>query len=595
MGSPRNLSAEAWISGRSIADLRVSPTAASISFLSRVGSVANLVILPATGGVEQVLPLAPPASGGGHDWLPDSSGIVYVARGRIYQFTFDTLECRPLTPEGVAASQPVVSRDGSKVAYVVDDMVAIASVSLIDESWPQLVSVNAEFATDPSWSPDGSIAWVEWNAPSMPWDESRVMVRTPTGREMVAGGNNVSVQQPRFSPDGSRLAYLSDEFGWLNLWITDTANYETLRPVVQEHFEHSGALWGSGSATFAWLDNSRIVFSRNDGGWWRILQCDVATGDVSRVSDAGASRVVAANGVAVVSTIGPKTPSEIVSYKDGVATTLARSTAFGIERAGVEPQAIDWQADDGTTIHGRIYQASPDAPMLVWTHGGPTDQSPATLHHRFGYFVERGWSILVVDHRGSTGWGREYTQAMRGRWGELDVSDSVGGVRAAIESKMCDPSKVVAIGGSAGGFTSLHLVAKHRDLFAAAVVQYPVSDLVEMNTTSHRFEAHYNDSLVGRLPEAYDDLVVRSPVDFAESISVPVLILQGTDDAVVAVQHTRTLVNLMQRSNSKVEYHEYESEGHGWRKPETRVDELVRIETFLRKHVLHVGSMRVGP
>ncbi len=88
--------------------------------------------------------------------------------------------------------------------------------------------------------------------------------------------------------------------------------------------------------------------------------------------------------------------------------------------------------------------------MLVLVHGGPSDQATVEWQPAVAYFVDRGWAVLRPDHRGSTGFGREYVQALRERWGELDVVDTASGIRAAAKRGWCDPDRVAIMGGSAG-------------------------------------------------------------------------------------------------------------------------------------------------
>ncbi len=120
---------------------------------------------------------------------------------------------------------------------------------------------------------------------------------------------------------------------------------------------------------------------------------------------------------------------------------------------------------------------------------------------RVAYFSDRGANVLQVDYRGSTGWGRGYAQALRGEWGRLDVADVAAGIRAAGERGWGDPKRMVPIGGSAGGMTVLLLMAMHPDLCAAGVDRFGVTDLFDLDETTHRFEAHYLRSVVGELPD----------------------------------------------------------------------------------------------
>jgi dipeptidyl aminopeptidase/acylaminoacyl peptidase len=274
---------------------------------------------------------------------------------------------------------------------------------------------------------------------------------------------------------------------------------------------------------------------------------------------------------------------------------LARGPVGGYEAPHlVEPDAGTWAGDDGEGVNRRLYRPAVEPatgpgkapPLLVWIHGGPTDQWGVTFIPRVAYFLERGWAVLLPDHRGSTGWGRAYTQAMAGRWGELDVADVAAGMRAAAARGWCDPRRMVPIGGSAGGFTVLNLLAHHGDLCAAGVDLFGVTDLLDLDETTHRFEAHYLHSVVGPLPDAAATYRQRSPVTVADKITSPLLILQGDADPVVPIAQSQAIAERLQRLGRTVELHLYEGEGHGWGRPDTVIDELTRTESFLDRHVL---------
>jgi dipeptidyl aminopeptidase/acylaminoacyl peptidase len=222
----------------------------------------------------------------------------------------------------------------------------------------------------------------------------------------------------------------------------------------------------------------------------------------------------------------------------------------------------------------------------VWIHGGPTSQTQVTWNNRLPFFLDRGWAVLFPDHRGSTGHGRSYTQAMAGRWGELDVADCAAGMRAAAEQRWGDPRRMVPMGGSAGGFTVLNLLAHHSDLCAAGIDLYGPADLFELDETTHRFEAHYLRSIVGKLPETADRYRDRSPINAVDTITAPLLILQGSADNVVPPAQSQVIADRLRSLGRDVEFHLYDGEGHGWGRPETVIDELERIDAFLTRHVL---------
>ena len=159
-------------------------------------------------------------------------------------------------------------------------------------------------------------------------------------------------------------------------------------------------------------------------------------------------------------------------------------------------------------------------------------------------------------------------------------------MRAAAERGWCDPKRMVPMGGSAGGFTVLNLLAHHPELCAAGVDLYGVTDLFDLAETTHRFEAHYLDTVVGPLPDAAARYRANSPINVADRITAPLLILQGAEDKAVPPGQSRAIAEQLQRLGRPVELHLYEGEGHGWRRVDTVMDELARVEAFLARHVL---------
>ena len=187
--------------------------------------------------------------------------------------------------------------------------------------------------------------------------------------------------------------------------------------------------------------------------------------------------------------------------------------------------------------------------------------------------------------RGSTGYGREFVQAAAQRWGADDVQDVAAGIRTAAAQGWCDPARVAIAGGSSGGLTALLVCARYGDLVRAAVSAYGVTDLFELAATTHRFESHYLDEIVGPRPEADAAYRERSPITHAASIQVPLLVLQGDDDEVVPPAQAVALVDAVQAAGGTVEYCVYEGEGHGWTRQATIADELERTLAFLGRWV----------
>lgn len=592
--------------GRTVAEPRLSPDGGRLAFLATEGGRARLVVVDLDGDGHEVVITTDPApvpsrsyGGGAFDWAPDGSAVAYAAvDGSLRWQPVEGGPARRLASGTVAA--PAVSPGGDRVAYT-DDLRHVAVVDVEGGGWPVRVSGDADFVMDPTWSADGThVTWQEWDVPSMPWDSSRIVTSAIGGTpRVVAGGDGIQVQQPRLSPDGHRLAFLSDEGGWLNLVVTDLAGRDALR--LDEQHEHGGPTWGPGQRSFAWSpDGSRLAVCRNEGGFGRLVLWTPGEAPVDRAKAVHGGLSWAGTRIAAVRS-GGVTPTQVVVYEgeaSGAAgepdrrRTVARGPVAGWEALRLpEPELVTWCADDGTTIPGRLYRPlttehGDPPPLLCWVHGGPTDQWPVEFRTRFPYWTSRGWAILVPDHRGSVGHGRAFTQAMAGRWGELDTADVAAGLRAAGERGWGDPRRLVVMGGSAGGFTVLNVLASHPGLCAAGVDLYGVADLLTLDETTHRYEAHYLHTIVGPLPEAADRYRERSPVNRADAIVDPLLILQGDADEVVPPAQSQAIHDRLRELGRTVELHRYEGEGHGWGRPETVRDELERTESFLRRHVL---------
>ena len=256
----------------------------------------------------------------------------------------------------------------------------------------------------------------------------------------------------------------------------------------------------------------------------------------------------------------------------GTRTGLGRVDVGGVAGAG----AADIE------LHARRFVAG-QGRLLCWVHGGPTDQWQVDFRPRIAYWWSRGWDVLVVDPRGSTGHGREYQRALNGGWGRYDVDDTATLIRHAHDEGWATAHRTVVMGGSSGGLTVLGLLADHPDLVAGAVASYPVSDLADLASATHRFEAHYTDTLVGAPddPDTARRMIELSPLHRAGRIAGPLLLFHGSDDPVVPASQSELLAERIRVGGGEVEYVVYEGEGHGFRDPVNQRDEYARIERFL--------------
>jgi dipeptidyl aminopeptidase/acylaminoacyl peptidase len=208
------------------------------------------------------------------------------------------------------------------------------------------------------------------------------------------------------------------------------------------------------------------------------------------------------------------------------------------------------------------------APLLVMSHGGPTAQAEPGLDLRIQFWTSRGIAVVDVNYGGSTGYGRAYRDLLRGQWGVVDVEDCVAAAQHLAGEGAVDPERLAIRGGSAGGYTTLCALV-FTDAFDVGASYYGVADLKTMFEDTHKFESRYGDALVPREKD-YE----RSPINFIDRISAPVIILQGLEDPVVPPSQAELIVRALEERGIEHEYRAYEGEAHGFRRAETLIDAM---------------------
>lgn len=515
--------------------------------------------------------------GGCFAWLPDSSGVVVVARdGALWSLP---LEGEPrLVVSNMSASSPMVDPTGRRVVFVVDQ----ARIHVVDLATGIIERVDDgrwDFVSDPLWW-RGHPWWTAWNVPHMPWD-----VSTLASADGHLGPPSCQLQQPRVSPDGTDLGWLDDASGWLNLQIADGRR-------VAEPFEHGQPSWGERQRSWCFDPNGgTAAFARNEQGFGRLCTVDLGTGRVVERAKAVHGQLSWSGRWLVALRTGGRTPTRVVLYDTATwersDVIIGSAATWEGHPALVEPSLTQVPAADGTALEARLYRsARPNGRLLCWIHGGPTDQWMITFMPRFAFWLDRGYSILVPDHRGSSGHGRAFAQALRGRWGEVDVDDVGDVLRQVCETHGYRSDHVAVLGSSAGGMTALVLAARDPAVLAAVVVAYPVSDIAGLDAVTHRFEAHYNRFLMGSPIDTERSSRERSPIHRPAALAAtPILLFHGTEDPVVPIDQSIRLAESIRAYGGVVEDVVFAGEGHGFRRRESKIVEFERTEQFLRRHL----------
>jgi dipeptidyl aminopeptidase/acylaminoacyl peptidase len=470
---------------------------------------------------------------------------------------------------------------------------SIVAISTEGDGAHDLVA-GSDFVAQPSVSPGGErLAWVAWDHPDMPWDRTRLMVGrlSPEGvidQAAVTSGTSAALQPEWTARD--ELIYVDDPDGRWNLrrLRVDHAG-ATAEPIAPADADTGGPLWVLGIRWFAPLTDGRIVAVRTHGADELVIvdrggdarRLDVPVHGRAVVEDADGSRVLISGSGRGVSGIW-------LVDADG-QTEMVRGGGFdGGETWLPQGRAVTYPGPHGPVHAFDFAPSHPDAvgpaaelpPYLVWVHGGPTAHVSGVADSKVAYFTSRGIGVLDVNYGGSTGYGRAYRERLRGRWGVVDVDDVVAAARGLADEGRGDPERIAIEGGSAGGWTVLAALVG-SDVFGAGVSRYGVGDARALAADTHDFEARYLDGLIGPLPESEQLYVDRSPLSRADRFRVPLLLLQGADDAVVPPAQSEAIRDALAARGVPHAYVLYEGEGHGFRRAETIIHALEAELAFL--------------
>ncbi len=487
-----------------------------------------------------------------------------------------------------------------------------------------MIARGADFYARPELSEDGRLAWMEWRHPDMPWDACLIR----TGRlnvsasgavldevRTVAGGPGESAVHPLWR--GQELLFCSDRSGFWELYADHVAQLTEAGADLVEPFWVFGrrpvALTGAGEVVLRPRIDGRSapVLLTADG--YRaladgVVDCDSldAAGDkvaalVQFVDAPDAIIELSDSGLRIVDSAAPRTLGpEWVSVAESVTwdgpagevhgwfyppmnPSLVELVETPTERFRQAQPAGDRSAATAAEGCGQAQPAEPASadrprqarpagadrpPLIVISHGGPTAFSTAGFSLAVQFWTTRGFAVLDVNYSGSSGYGRDYRDRLRGEWGVLDVADCVAGARALANQGRVDGTRMAIRGGSAGGYTTLRALTT-SDVFAAGCSRYGIGDLAALASDTHKFEARYLDGLVGPWPEAAATYAERSPINHVDALNCPMLILQGADDAVVPLNQAETMAAAVAAKGLDVELIVFAGEGHGFRKAET--------------------------
>ncbi|MBW4466696.1 MAG: S9 family peptidase [Pegethrix bostrychoides GSE-TBD4-15B] len=507
-----------------------------------------------------------------------------------------------LTPEGCRYADIAVDQDRNRLICIREDHGAyqqpgqqlapsepvntIVAVSLADLNAGEVLVSGQDFYAAPRLSPDGKfLCWLSWNHPNMPWDGTELWVASvdAAGKlgepQKIAGGLSESIFQPEWSPNG-QLYFISDRTNWWNLyrWSAEAGQIEPLCPKAAEF---GLPLWVFDMTTYGFESAHSLICTYVEAGVQHLARLNTTTLELAEIATpfSAISGLKVAAGRAVFIGGMPTSPSALVrlDLQTGEIETLRYSSRLEIDPGYISaPAAIEFPTADGLMAYGFYYApqnqdySAPESetpPLLVKSHGGPTAATSASFNPSIQYWTSRGIAILDVNYGGSTGYGRDYRERLKGRWGIVDVDDCVNGAKYLVAQGLADPDRLCIDGGSAGGYTTLAALT-FRDTFKAGASYYGVSDLEALARDTHKFESRYLDGLIGKYPEAQAIYQQRSPIAAASQLDCPLIFFQGDEDKIVPPNQAEMMVDILRQKGLPVAYILFEGEQHGFRKAE---------------------------
>ena len=498
----------------------------------------------------------------------------------------------PITPSGdFRYADGVYDHKRNRIIYILEDhsdsnrhpvnsLVSIDAEGIGDVQY--LVTGN-DFYSCPRINPEATqLTWITWNHPDMPWDSTELWVADLTNdgllenSHMVFGGETNSILEPSWSPDGV-LHFVSDTTGWWNLYKLQFGKVTPLWPLDGEFTRPP---WSLGMSTYGYLSNDVLITAFNQNGIWKLAKLDTrhktSENYVIPYTEFGRGDVRVRSDLLVFQAASTEEPMSILSMDPtgNNLTKIKSSNPNTIDPGYVSvPEAITYETADGFDTHAFFYRPTnprylglPDEkpPLLVKSHGGPTGATSTALDLSIQFWTSRGFSVLDVNYGGSTGYGREYRERLRGNWGIRDVNDCAGGALYLVKTGVVDGNRMAIQGGSAGGYTTLACLT-FTDVFQIGASYYGVSDLETLATDTHKFESRYLDGLIGPYPEPRDLYLKRSPINYIDQLSCSMILFQGQEDKIVPPDQAENMFTAVKSKGFPSAYINFKNEQHGFR------------------------------
>jgi dipeptidyl aminopeptidase/acylaminoacyl peptidase len=344
-------------------------------------------------------------------------------------------------------------------------------------------------------------------------------------------------------------------------------------------------------------DRTRICYAVNDDGTSRLRLYDLRRGEDRELAGVPAGVLTAGpvwspDGTRIAASLSRATRPEAIWVADlaaGSAREIAPPTLAGIDPASfVAPEHVSYPSFDGRRIPALYYRprgAPGPLPVIVSVHGGPEGQERGGFNAVYQYFLSRGYAIFAPNVRGSTGYGRTY-EHLDDRFKRMDaVTDMAHGVAWLKAEGGADPRRIAVYGASYGGFMVMAGITHHPDLWAAAIDIVGIVNLETLLENTHPTRRYLREAEYGFLATDREFFRQIAPINHADRIRAPLLVIHGKNDPRVPHEEAEQIVGFLRARNRPVEFLSFDNEGHGVARLENRLVAYPAIADFLDRYM----------
>ncbi len=601
------LSLERLYMTRQIGGTAWSPDGKSVVFVSNITGRNNLWLVSADGGWPTQLTVSDQRQSN-PAWSPNGKWIAYQSdydgdeQWDIFLVSPKTGQIVNVTKtREISEENPVWSADGRYLAYIVKPKTSsVFEIDVFDTLLRDVKHITSntpadKLNTNPIWSKDGKfIAYTQEDAKGT--DSNIFVADVKTGKSTLVtphDGEKLYAAND-FSSDGKALLITSNaDNEFQNCALLDLAT-KKIKWVTHEKWEINGGNFSP--------DGGSVTFRANVDGHADLYMHDVATQKTIELplkkgvnSFGGAESAFSHDGKKLLYYHnGANAPGDAWTYDiaTGKSNQVTHSLMAGVPADHmVEPFLVHYPSRDGKwTISAWVYvtrnmQRNGQNAAIVYIHGGPKSQSVDSFNRFIQHIVNQGYMVIAPNYRGSTGYGKAFEDANLFDMGGGDLQDVLAASDFLKQTGYPDPKKIVAMGGSYGGYMTMMAVTKAPDVWAAGV---PIVPFVNWFTEIENEDPVLQQSDLATMgdpkknPDFFRD---RSPFFFVDQIKAPLLLLAGGHDPRCPKEETIQVVDAIKKHGGVADYKIYENEGHGFAKVENQIDAYRRVTDFLKAHV----------